>query len=71
MIPDSADKPAGILGVLGFLFIPLLYYIWKCYRGQKGNISKDAKSRGLPQMNISGPNTRLVSDIGTKENISG
>ena len=75
MIADSDDKSAGILGVLGFLLIPLLYYIWKFYRGQKGNNSKDANSRRLPHLNnhesISGLNSRLVSDIGTKETISG
>jgi hypothetical protein len=75
VVGDPDDKSVGILGVLGFLFIPLLYYIWKCYRGQRGTPSKDAHARPLPHINdherISGPNSQLVSDIGTTEYSSG
>lgn len=51
-------------------------YVWLLegmlyYHGQRGNPSKDAHTRPLPHINdherISGPNSQLVSDIGTTE----
>lgn len=73
-LQTQMTSPQECWGALGFLLIPPLYYIWKCYRGRKGKRLKDANSLVFPQMNydcISGPNSRLVSDIGTKENSSG